>query len=81
MTSDHKRFHYAWIIVGITFLVLLVAAGVRTAPQVLIKPLEQEYHWSRSSISFAVASKHTLVRSRRAARGHAGRSDSDCGAR
>lgn len=55
LKSNTKRIHYAWIVVGITFLVLLVAAGVRTAPQVLIKPLEEEFGWSRSSISFAVA--------------------------
>lgn len=53
--STVKRLHYAWIIVGITFLVLLIAAGVRTAPQVLIKPLEQEFGWTRSNISFAIA--------------------------
>ncbi len=55
MKSSSSRFHYAWVIAAVTFLVLLVAAGVRTAPQVLIKPLEQEYGWSRSEISFAVA--------------------------
>src|ERR1044071_7573677 len=49
------RFHYAWIIAAVTFVVLLVAAGVRTAPAVLIAPLAQEFGWSRSSISFAVA--------------------------
>lgn len=48
-------FHYAWIVVGVTFLVLLTAAGVRTAPAVLITPLEQEFGWSRGSISLAVA--------------------------
>ncbi len=53
--SKTNRIHYAWIVAGVTFLVLLVAAGVRTAPQVLIKPLEQEFGWTRSSISFAVA--------------------------
>jgi MFS family permease len=53
--SISARVHYAWIIVGIAFLVLLVAAGVRTAPQVLIKPLEQEFGWTRSNISFAIA--------------------------
>ncbi|MBI5876059.1 MAG: MFS transporter [Chloroflexi bacterium] len=47
--------HYAWIVTGITCLVLLAAAGVRAAPSVLIKPLETEFGWSRSSISFAVA--------------------------
>ncbi len=49
------RLHYAWIIALLTALVLLVTAGVRTAPQVLIKPLEQEFGWDRASISFAVA--------------------------
>ncbi len=54
-TSQSNRLHYAWVVAAITFLVLLVAAGVRTAPQILLKPLEQEFGWSRSSISLAVA--------------------------
>ena len=48
------RLHYAWIVSIVTFLVLLVAAGVRTAPGVLIKPLEAEFGWDRASISLAV---------------------------
>jgi sugar phosphate permease len=46
--------HYAWIIAAITFVVVLLTAGVRAAPSVLIVPLEQEFHWSRATISFAV---------------------------
>jgi sugar phosphate permease len=53
--SDTTRFHYAWVIAALTFVVLLISAGVRTAPQVLIKPLEAEFGWTRSDISFAVA--------------------------
>src|SRR5205085_7522675 len=34
---------------------LLVAAGVRTAPAVFIKPFEAEFGWNRASISLAVA--------------------------
>jgi sugar phosphate permease len=49
------RWHYAWLIVVITFIVMLFAAGVRTIPGILIKPLEAEFGWDRSSISFAVA--------------------------
>lgn len=49
------RWHYAWVVVGVTFAVLLVAAGVRTVPSVIIKPLETEFGWDRGSISFAVA--------------------------
>jgi len=52
--SVTTRVHYAWIIVAVTFAVALVTAGVRAAPGVLIVPLEQEFHWSRATISFAV---------------------------
>jgi len=48
------RLHYAWIIVAVTFLVVLLTAGVRAAPGVLIVPLEGEFHWSRATISLAV---------------------------
>lgn len=52
-----RRFywHYAYIIVVLTFLVLLFAATTRAIPSLIIKPLEAEYGWDRSSISFAVA--------------------------
>jgi sugar phosphate permease len=48
-------FHYAWVVIAVTFLVLLFGAGVRTIPSVIIKPLEGEFGWDRSSISFAIA--------------------------
>ncbi len=48
------RLHYAWVIAAVTFAVVLVTAGVRAAPGVLIVPLEEEFHWSRATISFAV---------------------------
>ena len=50
-----SRIHYAWIVAAVTFLVLLTAAGVRSTPGVLMVPLEQEFGWSRATISFAVA--------------------------
>jgi len=53
--SARSRVHYAWIILGVTFLTLLASAGVRAAPGVLIIPLEQEFHWSRATISFAIS--------------------------
>jgi sugar phosphate permease len=48
------RLHYAWIVAAVTFVVVMLTAGVRAAPGVLIVPLEQEFHWSRAAISFAV---------------------------
>jgi len=50
-----SRFHYGWIVVGVTFCVLLVGAGVRSTPGILMVPFEDEFHWSRATISFAVA--------------------------
>jgi sugar phosphate permease len=49
-----SRVHYGWIIAGVTFVLILITAGVRAAPGVLIVPLEDEFHWSRATISFAV---------------------------
>jgi sugar phosphate permease len=48
------RLHYAWVILAVTFIVTLVTAGVRATPGVLIVPFEDEFHWSRATISFAV---------------------------
>ena len=50
-----RRLPYAFLIVAVTFVILLAAAGVRAAPGVLIKPLEAEFGWDRASISLAIA--------------------------
>ena len=50
-----QKFHYGWVVVGVTFLTLLIGAGVRSAPGVLLVPLETEFAWSRGTISFAIA--------------------------
>jgi sugar phosphate permease len=50
-----KKFHYGWVVVVVTFLALLVSSGVRTAPTILINPLNSEFNWSFTSISEAVA--------------------------
>ena len=49
------RLYYGWVVVAVVFLALLVSAGVRAAPAVLINPLETELGWSRAAISFAVS--------------------------
>jgi sugar phosphate permease len=50
-----SSFHYAWVIALVTFVILLVTAGVRSTPGVLMVSLENEFGWSRTSISAAVA--------------------------
>ncbi|MDB4892883.1 MAG: yhjX [Gemmatimonadetes bacterium] len=47
--------HYAWVVAALTFLVLLVSAGVRAVPAVLMLPLEQEFGWPRTTTSLALS--------------------------
>lgn len=49
------RFHYAWLALGLAFLVMLVTAGTRGAPSVMIVPLERAFGWSRTEISAALS--------------------------
>lgn len=50
-----RRLHYGWIVFGATFAILLVAAAVRATPGVVIVPLEDEFGWSRATISGAIS--------------------------
>ena len=50
-----KQLHPAWIALAVTFLTLMATAGFRSAPSVLIVPLEEAFKWSRSQISLAIA--------------------------
>jgi sugar phosphate permease len=52
---QRPRLHYAWIVAGVTFLVLLVTAGIRATPGVLMVPLESEFGWTSAGISLAIA--------------------------
>src|SRR5262245_17156779 len=45
--------NYAFVVVAVIFLCLLTSAGLRSAPSVLIMPLEQAFGWSRTTISLA----------------------------
>ena len=49
-----RNLHYAWIIAAVTFVALLVSGAVRATPGLLIVPYENEFHWSRDTISFAI---------------------------
>jgi MFS family permease len=49
------RIHYAWIVAALTFLTLLIVAGIRATPSVLIVPLERAFGWRRDQITLAVS--------------------------
>jgi sugar phosphate permease len=50
-----KRIHYAWVVASVTFVVLLITAGIRATPGLLMVPLESEFGWNRAVVSGAVA--------------------------
>ena len=50
-----RRIHPAWIAAGITWFTLVASAGYRSAPSVLIVPLEDAFGWSRSQIALAIS--------------------------
>ncbi len=53
--NDISRFHYAWVVLGVTFVALLIVAAVRSEPGIILKSLESEFGWSRPSITFALS--------------------------
>jgi sugar phosphate permease len=49
------RVHYAWVVASVTFVVMLITAGVRATPGLFMVPLESEFGWSRAVISASIA--------------------------
>jgi predicted MFS family arabinose efflux permease len=50
-----QKLHPGWIAAAVTFFTLMATAGFRSAPSVLIVPLEEAFGWSRSQIAAAVS--------------------------
>jgi predicted MFS family arabinose efflux permease len=46
---------YAFVVVGVIFVALLVGAGLRAAPGVLLQPLERSFGWTRAQTSLSAA--------------------------
>ncbi len=59
--TPHRRnplnlsFFYGWVVVALTFLATLTAAGIRATPQTFVRPLEAAFGWSRGAIMAAVS--------------------------
>jgi MFS family permease len=47
--------NYAWVVAAVTFLALLSAAGLRSAPGVLLQPLHDAFGWDRGRLSAGAA--------------------------
>lgn len=51
---ESGRLHYGWIVVAVTLIALLMTSGARSMVTLLIRPLEDEFGWSRGAISAAI---------------------------
>ena len=50
-----RAFFYGWVVVAVTAIVVLITAGVRSAPGAFLLTMTGEPGWSTSSVSFAAA--------------------------
>jgi sugar phosphate permease len=55
-----RNVHYGWVVVGVTFLTMLITAGTVGAPGVFIVPLQREFGWDTAQISSALAIRLAL---------------------
>lgn len=49
------RIYYGWVVVFITFVTLLISAGIRSMPSILMLPFENEFGWNRGGISGVIS--------------------------
>lgn len=49
-------FFYGWVMVAVTTIILIGASGVRSAPGVMILPMQAETGWTLTTLSLAVSS-------------------------
>jgi MFS family permease len=50
------KLYYGWIVVAVTAIALILAAGARSAPGVFVLPIQADFpDWKRAAISFAIS--------------------------
>src|SRR4029450_13988910 len=62
-TLDHyrpARLHYAWVILAVTCLTVVLTAGGTAVPALLIHPLEVAFGWDRAALAAPVSIKFFL---------------------
>ena len=55
VAGRRPRVHRAWLVAGVTFLVLLASAAFRSSLGVLLVPIEDDLGWTRTQTSVAVS--------------------------
>src|SRR5271170_3474883 len=52
---QRRGIHYAWVIMAVVFLAMLVSSAALGFPGAFLGPLSREFGWSRAQISSALA--------------------------
>ncbi|GHG27058.1 membrane protein [Deinococcus indicus] len=54
-SGPRERLYYGWVVVAVTVVALLVAAGARSAPGVFLLPMQQALGLDRGTLSFSAS--------------------------
>jgi sugar phosphate permease len=57
---QRRGIHYAWIVMAVVFLAMLVSAAALGLPGAFLRPLSREFGWSTAQISSALAVRFFL---------------------
>src|SRR6478736_2216652 len=57
---QRQGLHFSWVIAGVTFLTMLFMSAALGLPGAMLQPLAQEFGWSTSQISSALALRFAL---------------------
>lgn len=55
-----RQIHYAWVIAGLAFFIMLTTSAALALPGALLQPLSKEFGWQTSEISSALAIRFAL---------------------
>ena len=58
-----RNIHYGWMMSFLVFFMTIFSAAVGSSPQILILPLNEEFNWSISDISIAIALMYLILAS------------------
>src|SRR5690606_8361762 len=53
--APRRSLYYGWIVVGVTVPVLMLSAGMRSAPGAWLLPMQGDLGWSTATLSLAAA--------------------------
>jgi predicted MFS family arabinose efflux permease len=57
---ERRGLHYAWVVLSVIFLTMLISSAALGLPGAFLRPLGQEFGWSTGEVSSAIAVRFAL---------------------